>query len=694
MNLYNYLIYVFVYILLNYRKNFVESRYNGSLDDNDKSSEASSDPSNLNPLSKESDDNVENGQISESNFTQSVTHSGTAAPLDSDDNSSSRISEHIHQPTLESEDNSTSHSKEYRKIVDTSDQSSSGAESSSESSAKTESTSEFTLELSFDINDPSYTSSNSNYSVREDENNPNEYCFDFNKGSNCSKITLLSSKIWELNRNNDPNYPKSVVYKKAAKIVVYFDNSIIYFFKSASGSWKDKLLLIQLYGDKSGGSSEPRTFGTNTTNGTCNNSQPDTSTHLVKLDSRQYEIKKTGTGEYKFEFKYHECTEVRLEGRTLWKYDTNNSPSHPGSISYKDDKIIIYFDGTYITFEKGADGLWTGRKFDIELFTKASDDSSTNVGLSESHYELRESGDEFNYEFKSSLNLSGTSESNCNTNSTCTEIKCQNKYIWKQGDHGIQTPLTLSYNKKGGHISIRDDKNVLLYRRDDEGNWKFYMSYPTDTGGIKLYSQNVDGSTSEMDSNSYQLTRDPRKAYILGYSLNGKCTKIKHEVTVPDPNDPTKVTTTTLKVWDPDSSELNITHTNDVDVDSNASSQVVSGSSTQDSDISPQLSNTSGADPGNAEITSPELNTYAQNSTVDNSDEDIFSTLDTSSFPDVWPFVVGSEGSSKYELPKHPTKITFDTKDNVLWVIFDKSYVAYMYQVDKWVEFSLDLYIF
>ncbi|UKJ89247.1 hypothetical protein MACJ_002495 [Theileria orientalis] len=584
MNLYNHLIHALIYFLLIYRRNFVESRYNGPSDDNDKSSDASSDPSSSDLLSKESDDKVENGVITEPNFNESTTPSETAAALNSGDDTLTTIAQHTYQPTSESEENnSTSLSNEIHDITDTSDQSASGAEAF-ESSPKKQSTSDFTLDLWSDINGSSYTS----------------------------------------------------------------------------------------------------------------------------------------------------------------------------SISYKDDKIIIYFNGTYITFERGTNGLWTGRKVDIELFANTSDDPTTNVGLGDSHYELRENGDELNYGFKGSLHLDGTSNSTSTSDPTYTEIRCQNEYVWKLGDHGMQRPLSLNYNKKDGHISIRDDKNVLFYRRGDDGSWKFYVGYPTDTGGIKLYSQNHDGSTSEMDSNSYQLTRDPRKTYILGYNLNGRCTEVKQEVTIPDPNDPTKVITTILTVWESGLSELDISNTDDANVDATDSSQVLSDSSTQDSDPYTQLGDISHFNQGSSEIISPEVTPYAKTSKEDNLDEDIFSTFDTSSFTIGLKFDPSSEASSseyqpkftnsaqlgdcepehfpepqppistasgnqseicslyptdhssgsdtyvpqhnnlsKYKWPKLPKKLIFNTKDNLMWVIFDDSYVSYMYMTDKWVNSSdLDIKFF
>ncbi|UKK01515.2 hypothetical protein MACK_002331 [Theileria orientalis] len=229
----------------------------------------------------------------------------------------------------------------------------------------------------------------------------------------------------------------------------------------------------------------------------------------LKLDKQDYKVTREGN-ETDVEFKPDKkCTEIKFDNKRIWKKGDYNI-SVPTSISYNQlgSQVTIRDREKEVTYQRDLLGMWkyqSTARYDSEftpfgltstimgspdyrtdfgalfrehpphsptmppgpaileairadpfqLFTE--DESETSLEMDQRDYSVSREGYETDFEFK--------------PDKKCTEIKFDNKSIWRKGDHNINVPTSVSYNDDGSQVTIRDGERAIILVRDQSGDW-------------------------------------------------------------------------------------------------------------------------------------------------------------------------------------------------------------------------------
>ncbi|UKJ89163.2 hypothetical protein MACJ_002410 [Theileria orientalis] len=242
----------------------------------------------------------------------------------------------------------------------------------------------------------------------------------------------------------------------------------------------------------------------------------------LEMDHSDYEVTREGY-ETDCEFKPDKkCTEIKFDNKKIWRKGDHNI-NVPTSISYNEEgtQVTIRDGEKEVTFQRDLLGTWkyqSTARYDSEytplgltqaimgsadyrtdfgalfrqhpsypdtipydsqatvhsippilkaalsdsfkLFTE--DEKEVALEMDHSDYEVTSEGYETDYEFK--------------PDKKCTEIKFDNKKIWRKGDHNINVPTSISYNEEGTQVTIRDGEKAVILVRDQSGDWSHQTS--------------------------------------------------------------------------------------------------------------------------------------------------------------------------------------------------------------------------
>ncbi|UKK01739.2 hypothetical protein MACK_001092 [Theileria orientalis] len=167
-----------------------------------------------------------------------------------------------------------------------------------------------------------------------------DYHLRLKDGVKCTEVKHLGHQLWKYNAAKyGDKYPHIIIYNNVTgKIILNYDNLVLFNHIDETGKWEAKEINVQLLG-----------------------LDPDDNTKNVHLHCNNYHLSHNDE-EYEFVFKEGvKPTSVKFEGQELWKHEADKfGGKHPKQVIYKKDgsRLVMDFDGLYVLLQKNDQGNW------------------------------------------------------------------------------------------------------------------------------------------------------------------------------------------------------------------------------------------------------------------------------------------------------------------------------------------------